>query len=589
MNRSLAVWWRLLKQARGLSGQVVLAVVLGVLTVGCGIGLVALSAYLISEAALHPSLAALAVAILGVRVFGVLRGILRYLERLVSHDMTFRLLTRLRVWLYSALEPLAPARLMARSNGRGVDYASGDLLSRLVADIETLQEFYGRIIAPPIVALVIGLLMWLILGAYNVLFAITFLLCFLVAGVAVPLLAYHLGRSLGQRIVTVRAALHINLVDSVQGMADLLIYGQQDEQVRRMQHLNKELVHLQAGMAYINGLRDAINIMLADGCAWTMLLVAIPLVRAGMFNGIYLALIILAASGSFEAVAPLSQTAQQLGSSFAAARRLFDVIDVQPAVSDPPHGSPVPATYDLEVCNLSFRYGEHLPESLQHLSFSLPHGRCIAIVGPSGAGKSTLANVLLRFWEYDQGSIKLGGYELRAYQQSDVHHMISVVEQHTHLFNATIRENLLLARPGASMAEIEIAVRQACLHDFIQSLPLKYETLIGEQGFKLSGGERQRLAIARALLKDAPILLLDEATAHLDALTEQSIISTLRSIMQQRTVLLITHRLIGLEMADEILVLQDGVMKERGTHRELLEAEGLYWRLYQLQNQILTA
>jgi ATP-binding cassette subfamily C protein CydC len=594
MNESLPILRRLLRQVQPLSRRMALAVLLGVLTIVSSIGLIALSAYLISDAALRPSMAALAVAILGVQIFGVVRGILRYLERLVSHDVTFRLLTHLRVWFYSALEPLAPARLIARSTEqstdyKSTDYTSGDLLSCLVADIETLQEFYIRVIAPPFVALAIALVTWFILGAFNILFAIIFLSFFLIAGVILPLLTYILSRRLGRRIIAIRAALHMNLVDSIQGIADLLTSGQEYAQVQRTRQLNQELVHLQTIMDYIGGLREALNIIFTDGCAWVLLLVAIPLVRAGVLNGVYLALIVLAVVSSFEAIPPLSQAAQQLGSCLTAARRLFDVIDAQPVVYDPQHGSPEPSAYDLEVRQLSFRYGEHLPESLHNISFSVPQGHCIAIVGPSGAGKSTLASLLLRFWEYDQGSIKLGSQELRTYQQGDLHRMISVVEQHTHLFNATIRENLLLARPDASMAEVEEAARQACIHDFIQSLPSQYETLIGEQGFHLSGGERQRLAIARALLKNAPVLLLDEATANLDTLTEQSIISALRTLIQGRTTLIITHRLVGLDMADEILVLQNGKIKERGIHHELLQAEGLYWKLYQLQSQVLTA
>lgn len=566
-----------------------LAILLGVMTIGSGIGLMTLSAYLISAAALHPPLAAIAVAIVGVRVFGVIRGILRYLERLVSHDVTFRLLARLRVWFYRALEPLAPARLIERADIKSTGYTSGDLLSRLVADIETLQEFYVRGIAPPIVTVIIGLIMWFVLGAYNVQFALTLLIFFLLAGVGVPLLMHLLSQKLGRRIVAGRGALNMALVDSIQGGADLLAFGQEHEQALRVKQLNQRLVRLQAGMACIGGLRDALSIMLTDGCVWTMLLVAIPLVRSGQLNGVYLAFLVLATIGSFEAVPSLSTAAQQLGSSLEAARRLFDVVDAQPAVRDPETACPVPSRWSLDVRHLSFSYTAHARCVLNDINFSVPHGHCIAIVGPSGAGKSTLANLLLRFWEYEQGSILLSGHELRSYQQGDIRRFISVVEQHTHLFNATIRENLLLARPDASLDEIESAAQQAHVHDFIQSLPRGYETLIGEQGFKLSGGERQRLAIARALLKDAPMLLLDEPTANLDALTEQGIVDAIRALIQGRTTLIITHRLVGLDMADEILVLQAGKIKERGTHYELLQAEGLYWKLWQLQNQVVAA
>jgi ABC-type multidrug transport system fused ATPase/permease subunit len=324
-------------------------------------------------------------------------------------------------------------------------------------------------------------------------------------------------------------------------------------------------------------------------CVWTMLLVAIPLVREGRLNGVYLAFLVLAAVSSFEAVLPLSGAAQGLRGSLEAARRIFAVIDAPPVIRDLAIPSPVPSSFDLEARHLSFRYAQDAPYALRNICFALPQSRCLALVGTSGAGKSTLANVLQRFWEYEEGSIRLGGHELRAYHQEDLHRLLSVVEERPDLFNATIRDNLLLARPDASQDQVEEAARQARLHDFIQSLPQGYETLIGEQGVKLSAGERQRLAIARALLKNAPILLLDEVTANLDPMTEREVLRTVRTLLPGRTTILITHRLVGLEMADEILVLHAGAIKERGAHADLLQAEGLYWHLWLLQNQVLSA
>ncbi|MFL5658864.1 MAG: thiol reductant ABC exporter subunit CydC [Ktedonobacteraceae bacterium] len=577
----------LLRQTRPLAGWMALSALLGVLTVGSGIGLMTLSAYLISEAALHPSYAALLFAILGVRFFGIVRGVWRYGERVVSHEVSFRLLARLRVWFYQALEPLAPARLLARTHTRSREYTSGDLLSRLVSDIETLQDFYVRSLAPTLVAAAIGIIMWFVLGAYNLTFAIVLLAFYLLAGVGVPLVMYLSGYKLEERIIIVRSDLKMALIDSIQGMADLLAYGREREQAERVLALNRQLVRLQAARARVRGLREAAGSVLMNLCVWTMLFVAIPLVREGRLNGVYLAFLTLAAVSSFEAVLPLSAAAQGLRGSLEAGRRLFGVIDAPPVIRDPATPSPVPSSFDLEVRHLSFRYAEDAPYALRDICFALPQGHCLALVGPSGAGKSTLANVLQRFWEYEEGSSRLGGHELRAYHQEDLHRLVSVVEQRPHLFNATIRENLLLAQPDASQDEVEEAARQAWLHDFIQSLPQGYETLIGEQGLKLSGGERQRLAIARALLKNAPILLLDEVTANLDPLTEREVLRTVRTLLPGRTTIVITHRLVGLEMADEILVLHAGAIKERGTHADLLQAEGLYWHLWLLQSQVL--
>ncbi|MFL5698247.1 MAG: thiol reductant ABC exporter subunit CydC [Ktedonobacteraceae bacterium] len=585
----LVIMRRLLRQMRPLLGWMGLAILLGLLTIGSGLGLMTLSAYLISAAALHPAFASIALAIVGVRVLGVIRGILRYLERIVAHETTFRLLTRLRVWFYQSLEPLVPARLMTLAKAGSVDYTSGDLLSRLVADIDTLQEFYIRVIAPPVVAILLGIIMWFVLGAFDKRFAMTLLAFYLLASAGVPLLTYLLCRKLGRQIIAARSALRMSMVDSIQGAADLLACNQDQAQMQKVRQLNEQLVRLQAGMAFTGGLREFLGNVLVDGCAWTMLFVAIPLVRTGQLSGVFLAVLVLAAIGSFEAIAPLATAAQHLGGSFKAGQRLFEVIDTLPMIREPASLSPVPAHYDLELRHLSFHYAYQGPDVLNDISFAIPQGHCVAVVGPSGAGKSTIASLLLRLWDYEQGSIQLGGYELRGYHQQDVHRLISVVEQNTHLFNATIRENLLIARPEASQAEIEEAARQASIHDVIEALPQGYDTLIGEQGLKLSGGERQRLAIARAILKDAPIMILDEPTANLDTCTEHEVLRAIHHLIEGRTTLMITHRLVGLERVDEILVMQSGRIRERGTQHELLQCEGLYWKLWQIQNQTVAA
>jgi ABC-type multidrug transport system fused ATPase/permease subunit len=242
--------------------------------------------------------------------------------------------------------------------------------------------------------------------------------------------------------------------------------------------------------------------------------------------------------------------------------------------------------YGLLVDGVSFRYQPGEPLALDRVSFALPQGGRLAIVGPSGAGKSTLVNLLLRFWEYEEGGIWLGGHELRRYRQEDLRRMLGVVSQHPHLFNATIRDNLLLARPDAAEADMVRAAQQAQLHDFVQALPHGYDTWIGEQGLRLSGGERRRLAIARALLKDTPLLILDEATADLDPLTERALLQAIHKLLECRTTLIVTHRLVGLEVADEILVLQAGRVVERGRHAELLQMAGLYRHMWELQRRL---
>ena len=383
-----------------------------------------------------------------------------------------------------------------------------------------------------------------------------------------------------------RTELNSQLVDDIQGMADLVAFGQEQPHLAHIRLLNRTLVHLQVRQGTIGALQNALGSALMHLSAWTMLIVAIPMVHEGRLSGLYLAVLVLAALASFEAVLPLPSAMQGMGSSMEAARRLFAVAEARQGVKNGSMASsgnvesPVPHDYSLAFQHVRFRYAPREALALDNISFDLPRGHFVAIVGPSGAGKSSIANLLLRFWDYQEGHIMLGGHELRQYAPQDVYAMISVVTQHTHLFNTTIRENLLLAKPGASQEELEEATKGAQLHDFVQALPQGYETQVGELGLGLSGGERQRIAIARSLLKNAPILLLDEPTANLDALTEQAVLRALRTLIQGRTTLLITHRLVGLEMADEVLVLQQGKIRERGSHLDLLQLEGLYWNMW---------
>ena len=591
---------RLMRLAAPFAWRMVLAALLGFATIGSSIGLMAASAYIISKAALQPSIAELQVAIVGVRFFGISRGLFRYLERYVAHQVTFSLLAGLRVWFYQALEPLSPARLMR--------YRSGDLLSRIVADIETLEHVYVRVLAPPAVAGLVMVLMGVLLAAYAPLLALVGLLCLGLAGIGLPLLARRLSRGHGHRLVALRAELNVAMVDGLLGAADLLAYGQESRHLERVERLSRELVRRQVRMGWQGGLHSALSGLAINLATLAILLAASPLVSAGRLDGVYLAVVALAVIASFEAVLPLPAAFQYLESSAAAAERLFEVVDAAPAVapyppsaveslpSSPareteerriptPHPSSLKTSPALAVDRLWFRYEANQPPALADISFELPPGGRLAVVGPSGAGKSSLVNLLLRFWEYQHGHICLGGHEVRAYSPEQVRAWFAVVSQTTHLFNATIRENLLLARPEARPAELDRAVEQAQLWEFIQSLPQGYDTWLGEQGLALSSGERQRLAIARAILKNAPILILDEATANLDPLVEQALIADLYRLMEGRSTLVITHRLLGLAAMDEILVLQAGRVIERGRHHELLQAGGVYRHLWDLQRR----
>jgi len=265
-------------------------------------------------------------------------------------------------------------------------------------------------------------------------------------------------------------------------------------------------------------------------------------------------------------------------------------VDAVPAVREQSSASsdqPSMTRFELRISDLTFAYPTQSTPALQNVSLTLPEGQAFAIVGPSGAGKSTVANLLLRFWEYESGEISIGEKPLRTLNPDEVRERIALVSQNSYFFNTSIRENLRLARRRLTQEEVENAAQAAHIHEFVMNLPQGYDTMIGEQGLRLSGGERQRLAIARALLKNAPILILDEPTANLDPVTEKQVLETLFEAMHGKTCLLITHRLIGLEKMDKILVMNEGTIVEQGRHHELLSQAGLYKQLWDLQNQIL--
>lgn len=579
---------RLLKLIAPYRWQMLLAALLGFFSVGGNTALLAASALLIARAALHPPVVELMLLIAGVRFFGLSRAVCRYLERYVAHDVTFRVLGRIRAWFYGVLEPLAPARLAG--------YRSGDILSRIVADVETLQNFYLRVLAPVPVALLVLPAVFVFLAWFELRAALAFAGFFLLAGAGIPLGIRALSRQAARGLGQVRAELNARLVDGIRGLTELVAFGQAGRYREQVAALDRKLAGRQGRLAGINALAGALTGLAGNLALWSVLMLTVLAVERGKLDGVYLPMLALAALGGFEAVQPLPLLFPQLEESLAAARRLFELAAANPAVRDPagpaggfaardlPGPACEPAGYDLTVAGLRFRYAPDEPAALDGLDFVLPAGGKMAIVGPSGAGKSTLINLLLRFWDYGEGSIRLGGCELKTLPQEQVRRLMGVVAQHTHLFNATIRENLLLARPGATVEEMIRAARETSIHGFIQNLPRGYDTYVGEGGFKLSGGQRQRLAIARALLKDAPMLVLDEATAGLDPVTEREVLATVRRLMAGRTTLVITHRLAGLAEMDEILVMDGGRIVERGTQEELLRRNGLFHRMWQLQH-----
>jgi len=572
---------RLLSFFRPHWREVLLSAFLGFLTIFSSLGLMVASAWLISTAALHPSIAVLQVAIVGVRFFGITRGVGRYFERLVSHNLTFKILTNLRVWFFESLVPLAPARTLK--------YRAGDLLSRIISDIKTLEDFYVRSLAPPLVATMIGLGTCIFLFPYNELLALIAGAFFLLSGLGLPTLVRALAHKPGQNLVRIRSTLTGNLTNYIQGLPDLLVFGAAERKFQQLEGNDRLYKTSQLQLAWISGLNGAMLILCSNLAMWLVLIAAIPLVRSGEIPGVMLAALALLVLSSFEAVQPLPQAMETLSSSVSAGSRLLEVLDSKPEVVDPAQAVSFPTSLSIQAKNLSFRYPENDLLVLDGLDFQLESKQILALVGPSGAGKSTLGNLLLRFWGNYQGEIKLGdeGISLTDLSQSEIRQHISVVSQTSHLFNNSVRANIALGKPGATREEIIQAARQAQVHHKIDSLPEGYESWIGERGMNLSAGERQRINIARAVLKNAPFFLLDEPTANLDPITEKEILKTLFGILKDKTALLITHRLVSLDQVDQILVMVQGKIIERGTEKELLARPSFYKQMWKLQNRLL--
>jgi len=567
----------LLGMAGGLAPLIALALALGLLTVVTNTGLLALASYVIAAAATHPPLIALSIPLALVRIAGVERAFARYGERIVSHDVTFRLLARLRGRFYARLAPLLPARLL--------QFRSGDLLSRMVEDVEELENVYGRVFTPLAVAALTIALVGVALRSFDPTLALAAVGVLLVAGVAVPALALVLGRTTGQRQIALRAERQTALIDGVQGLADLLAYGRGADQAARVALLDRQLGAANRRAALVEGLQGALGEALTFGSLALILALAIPQATAGRFGAVYLAAIAMIVLGAFEAITPLGRAFAALGRSLTASGRIFAVIDAVPIVTDPSQPRPLTLTAppELTFSGVTFGYAPAGPPALRDIDFTVAPGARVAIVGPSGAGKSTLVGLILRFWEPTEGTIALDGHDLREYAQEDVRRALATLSQDGYLFGDTLRNNLLLTRPDASDDMLVAALGRAGLAELLTQLPHGLDTWLGEHGLRLSGGERQRVILARALLRDARLLILDEPTANLDPVTEAALLATLHAESAGRSTLMITHRLVQMGGFDLILVLDSGRIVARGAHDELLARGGLYRDLYQQQ------
>ena len=552
----------------GLHGRNVVAAALTALTLGTGAALLWTSALLLSKAALRPSLAALSLAIVGVRFFGVARGLLRYAERVYSHDTTLRESARLRADFAARLVPLAPARLLL---ARG-----GDLLSRLVGDVEALENAGLRAFVPMLGAVLLAAGVLIALPALSL--AGVAAVGLVTAGLIAPLLGGWMGARPSRHLTEARGALQARIVDGLRGLAELTVLGAVPSHQRSVEAEARSLARSQDGVARAAAAGSAIGALAADFTALAALVLGASLVLQGSLAGERLTGVVLLTLAAFEATVGLPAAFAALGSARSAERRIVEVLEARPAVAEPTSPKPAGPGLRLEVRDLRFTYPGVVRPTLDGVSLELAPGRVVALVGASGSGKSTLARLLARFWEVPPGSVFLDGMDVRDLAPNDVRARVAVLGQPFHVFGGSLRENLCLARPEASADDLKEAAAFAGLDELLARLPDGFDAWVGEHGTRLSGGERQRIGLARAWLSRARLLVLDEPTTHLDAASERRALEGIASLGRDRGVLLVTHRFAGLVVADEILVLDRGEVRERGRFKDLVSARGLFAR-----------
>lgn len=601
---------RLLVLAGPQRGRLLAAVLAGAAATGCGVALLAVSGFLLARASQHPNIVAISVAVVAVRGLSIGRSVFRYLERLGTHDVAFRVLAQVRVAIYSRLQRLAPAGLGA--------FRSGDLLLRLISDVDATQDFFIRGLAPPLTAVLVGA------GATGAVLALlspaagALAAGLIVAGVVVPWLTARSARRAAERTAPARGELGAAVTDSLAGAAELHAFGAVGPALDRVLAADAELTRLARRTAGASGLGTGLTSVMSGATLWAVLVLGVAATGQGALGRVPLAVITLTALAAFEAVLPLPAAAIQLGQSRTAARRIAAVLDAPDAVTEPAHPdrlpvvatspdrgpvvasgpdrgpvtthphhlswpiSPdrLPVTVQLRGAQVAYRPGG--PLALDGLDLDLRPGRRVALLGPTGAGKSTVAAVLLRFIDLAGGTATLNGCDLDRLSGDEVRTVIRGLAQDAHIFDSTIRANLLIGAPQASDAELADVLARVRLSDWIASLPLGCDTPVGAHGATLSGGQRQRLALARALLSDPAVLVLDEPTAHLDPENRARLAADLLAVSAGRSTLLITHDLLGLDQVDEIIVLTDGQVAERGSHAELSRASGPYRQMLRL-------
>jgi ATP-binding cassette subfamily C protein CydC len=554
--------WFFLKLFKPHSAWLAGGIALSLLTAFASIALLTLSGWFISASAIAGLIALDGNTLIfnymlpaaQIRTLAITRTLGRYGERIVTHEATFRVLAGIRSWFFRQLIPLAPGRLSTMR--------SGDLLSRMTADIDALDALYLRLLAPAVVAAVGITAVTVFLAFYAPVISLTTGLMLVIASVWVPWIFNRLGSAGAEEIVVLAANFRIRQLDMIQGLADLIAnqaYGRFSDKLVQFSDL---MISIQRRNNRLSAISSAFTLLLSQITLLMALMLAAIAFKDGLLSGTDSAVVVFCVIAAFELVTPLPQALQMLGKTQKAARRIRQVTEMPPTITPAAQPLALPGCYDLQLNEVSFRYPDQQERVLKNISLVIPQGGKIAIVGPSGSGKTTLLQLLMRYYDPEQGSVLLAGQDIRQFDADELMSCFGVLSQRSQLFAATIRENLLIAKPDASLAELNAAVKAAGLENFVGYLPEGLETWVGESGVKVSGGEARRIALARLYLKNAPVLILDEPTEGLDRDTERDVFTALADFAKDKTVVMVTHREAGLGLVDVVYGMEQGVLRE---------------------------
>ena len=532
-----------LRLTRARAGWMLLGAVLSVLVVGLGLALLGLAGAV--------AVGAVAAGAWLLRPVALGRSAARYLEKLTTHEATFRILADIRLWFFDRLAPLVPGRIGG--------LRAGDLLSRLVGDVDALDGLYIQLVTPSLVALLAALALGVILSSVAPAVAVAVLLILLLAGIGVPALTERIGRAAGRDQLRRTAELRQQVIDVTQGLTDLVAHGAVERALAEVAQASSRHGAVVRHQAVIAAVGAAATQILTQSALVAVLLVGVVAAdAAGEGVGPLLAIAAFVTLAAFEAVAPLPLAYQMLGRTRSASRRLREIAEMPPAVTDPAHPGTMPDGTDFRIEGVRFAYPGSDHPAVSDIDLEIAAGERLAIVGPSGSGKSTLFGLLMRFHDPDAGIVRLGGTDLRDLAQADLHARLGVLSQGTPILAGTLRDNLLLGSPEADAAALARALRIAGLERMVDELPQGLDTWLGEAGVAVSGGEGRRVALARVILRDAPILLLDEPTEGLDAETERSVLVALEEVMAGKTVVMITHRPAVAEAMQRVVRIEGG-------------------------------